>query len=153
MEESSIGIDHGLAARILHTMLRVNDIDVSIKFYTKNLGMKFFRKENYPDGRFTLAFVGYGDEDNQSIIELTQNWDAQIYEKGNAWGHIAIGVLNAKEAVKKLRANGVTILRDAAPMTSSSQERELRGLHIETIAFIEDPDGYRIELIEEKPRG
>lgn len=130
--------------RLLHTMLRVGDLDRSIAFYTGALGMRLFRKESYPDGRFTLAFVGYGDETANSAIELTWNWDQVHYTHGTGYGHIALAVRDAKEACARLEAAGVRVLRPAGPMRSRSPERD----EVEIIAFVEDPDGYRIELIE-----
>lgn len=130
--------------RLLHTMLRVGDLDRSIAFYTGTLGMRLFRKESYPDGRFTLAFVGYGDETVNSAIELTWNWDQVHYTHGTGYGHIALAVRDAKKACARLEAAGVRVLRPAGPMRSRSPERD----DVEIIAFVEDPDGYRIELIE-----
>jgi lactoylglutathione lyase len=130
--------------RILHSMLRVGDLDRSINFYTKILGMQLFRKENYPDGHFTLAFVGYGDERSGSTIELTHNWGRANYEHGTAFGHIALAVTEIKTVFTKLEALGVKVLRSPGPMAVSSPDR----VEAEVIAFIEDPDGYRIELIE-----
>lgn len=131
-------------ARLLHTMLRVGDIDRSIAFYTGALGMRLFRRETYPDGRFTLAFVGYGNEATESAIELTWNWDQVHYTHGTGYGHIALAVRDAKAACARLEAAGVRVLRPAGPMRSRSPERD----DVEIIAFVEDPDGYRIELIE-----
>lgn len=130
--------------RLLHTMLRVGNLDRSINFYTKILGMKLFRKEDYPDGHFTLAFVGYGDERCGSTIELTHNWGRENYEHGSAFGHIAIAVKDIKATFTKLEALGVKVLRSPGPMAVGSPDRS----EAEVIAFIEDPDGYRIELIE-----
>lgn len=136
--------DRAPSFRILHTMLRVADLDRSVAFYTGMLGMSLFRTERYPQGRFTLAFVGYGSEATSAVIELTHNWDTSEYVKGNAYGHIAIGVGNASAVCQKLEAKGVTIIRGAAPMTFTSPDRD----DVEVIAFVADPDGYRIELIE-----
>jgi lactoylglutathione lyase len=124
--------------RLLHTMIRVNDLDESLKFYCNHLGMKLLRRQDYPGGRFTLAFVGYGDEASHSVIELTYNWDTHQYDLGNAFGHLAIGVPDIYKFCDKLRAKGVKIVREPGPMKHGSTE----------IAFIEDPNGYRIELIQ-----
>ena len=125
--------------RILHTMIRVGDLDRSIAFYTEVLGMKLLRRQDYPDGRFTLAFVGYGPESAGAVIELTYNWGKAHYEHGTAFGHIAIEVENAKRTCAAIRAKGGKIIFDAAPMTFDASI---------VIAFIEDPDGYSIELIQ-----
>lgn len=129
---------------ILHTMLRVGDLDRSIAFYTGMLGMRLFRRETYPDGRFTLAFVGYGDEAAASTIELTWNWDRTHYEHGTGYGHIALAVRDAAAACSALETAGARVIRAAGPMRARSPERD----DVDIIAFIEDPDGYRIELIE-----
>ncbi len=129
---------------IVHTMLRVADLERSIAFYTGALGMKLLRLETYPKGRFTLAFVGYGSEATGAVIELTHNLGTHDYQPGNAYGHIALAVPDATAACRQLEALGVRIVRPACPMTFASTERS----HKEVIAFIEDPDGYRIELIE-----
>lgn len=134
-----------MTQRILHTMLRVRDLDRSINFYTNKLGMTLFRVEDYPDGRFTLAFVGYGNELTSSSIELTHNYEPKIYDHGTAFGHIALAVVDVKEFCSKLETLGVNIVRPAGPMSSNSPNRP----NPEIIAFIEDPDGYRIELIED----
>lgn len=126
--------------RILHTMLRVGDLDRSIKFYTEVLGMKELRRKDYPKGEFTLAFIGYGDEADSTVIELTYNWGVENYEIGTAFGHIAIEVPDVYEACEKMRTAGGKIIRDAGPMNAGST----------IIAFLEDPDGYQIELIGEK---
>ncbi len=123
--------------RILHTMLRVGNLDKSIKFYTNVLGMKELRRKEYPDGKFTLAFLGYGDEANNTVLELTHNWGVESYELGNAFGHLAIGVPDVYEACEKMKAMGGKIIRDAGPMNAGTT----------IIAFLEDPDGYEIELI------
>ncbi len=127
--------------RILHTMLRVTDLERSIKFYTDILGMKLLRRKDYPEGRFTLAFVGYGDEAHDTVIELTHNWDTDHYEMGDAFGHIAIEVDDVYQAAERIRAAGGTILREAGPMNAGTT----------LIAFVADPDGYPIELLG--PRG
>ena len=125
-------------------MLRVGDLERSITFYTEKLGMQLFRREAYPEGHFTLAFVGYGDEHNGATIELTHNWGRETYEHGSAFGHIALAVTDIKTTFAKLEALGVKVLRSPGPMVVSSPDRT----EVEVIAFIEDPDGYRIELIE-----
>ena len=124
--------------RMLHTMLRVGNLDRSLAFYQDILGMKLLRKQDYPDGRFTLAFVGYGDESENAVIELTHNWDTSSYELGNAFGHIALAVDDAYAACDQLRAKGGKIVREAGPMKHGTT----------VIAFVEDPDGYKIELIQ-----
>lgn len=126
--------------RILHTMIRVVDLEKSISFYTNVLGMKLLRKKDYPDGKFTLAFVGYGDEKDESVIELTHNWDTNSYEMGNAFGHIAIEVNDVYKACEEMKQSGGKVIRDAGPMNAGTT----------IIAFIEDPDGYQIELIGKK---
>ena len=126
-------------ARLLHTMLRVKDLDKSLNFYTELLGMKLLRKRDYPTGKFTLAFVGYGEETDSTVIELTHNWDqAEPYNLGSAFGHLAIGVPDVYKACERLGAAGVKIPRPAGPMAHGGS----------VIAFIEDPDGYRIELVQ-----
>jgi lactoylglutathione lyase len=124
--------------RLLHTMIRVNDLDESLKFYCDHLGMKLLRRQEYPGGRFTLAFVGYGDEASDSVIELTYNWDTHQYDLGNAFGHLAIDVPDIHKYCDGLRAKGIKVVREPGPMKHGSTE----------IAFIEDPNGYRIELIQ-----
>jgi len=136
----------GIGARLVHTMLRVTDLDRSVAFFTGPLGMTLFRREDYPEGRFTLAFVGYGSEATGAVIELTWNWDKTAYERGTGYGHIALGVSDAAAACARLAGEGVKILRPAGPMTFASPDRS----EVEVIAFIEDPDGYRIELIEDR---
>lgn len=136
--------DRDPSLRILHTMLRVTDLDRSVAFYTETLGMSLFRTERYPQGRFTLAFVGYGSEATGAVIELTHNWDTSEYQNGNAYGHIAIAVRDAAAVCRNLDAKGVPIIRPAGPMTFTSPDRT----GVEVIAFLADPDGYRIELIE-----
>ncbi|MDB4138451.1 lactoylglutathione lyase [Methylophilaceae bacterium] len=124
--------------RLLHTMLRVNNLQESISFYDKFFGMKVLRQQDFPDGKFSLAFIGYGDEENNTVIELTHNWDTNNYDHGEAYGHIAIEVDDAYETCSKIKELGGNVLRDAGPM-----------LHGKTIiAFIEDPSGYKVELIQ-----
>lgn len=123
--------------RILHTMLRVGDLQRSIDFYTNVLGMKLLRQKDYPDGSFTLAFVGYGDEHNSTVIELTHNWDTDEYDLGNGFGHIALEVDDVYEACGEIRNRGGKIIREAGPMNAGTT----------VIAFVEDPDGYQIELL------
>ena len=124
--------------RLLHTMLRVGDLDRSIDFYTNVLGMKVLRRKDYPEGKFTLAFVGYDDESKTAVIELTHNWDTKKYDIGTGYGHIAIGVPDAKKACDAVRAKGGKVTREAGPMKHGTT----------VIAFVEDPDGYKIEFIE-----
>ena len=126
--------------RILHTMLRVGNLKRSIDFYTNVLGMHVLRQKDYPDGRFTLAFVGYGSEDKDSVLELTHNWDTSIYDLGNAYGHIALEVDDAAKACDDVRKRGGKVTREAGPMKHGTT----------VIAFVEDPDGYKIELIQMK---
>ena len=126
--------------RLLHTMLRVGDLERSIEFYTQVLGMQLLRRKDYPDGKFTLAFVGYGDEAHNSVIELTHNWDTGSYDLGAGYGHIAIEVDDVYAAVAELRNRGGKVIREAGPMNAGTT----------IIAFIEDPDGYPIELIGKK---
>lgn len=136
------------ATRILHTMLRVADLERSLAFYVGVLGMTLYRRETYPNGRFTLAFVGYGEEATSALIELTHNWDVGDYAIGNGYGHIALGVADAGASCGMFAAKGAKIIRPAGPMSNVSPDRN----DIEVIAFIEDPDGYRIELIEQEGR-
>ncbi|MCB1512957.1 MAG: lactoylglutathione lyase [Hyphomicrobiaceae bacterium] len=126
--------------RILHTMLRTGDLDRSIGFYTELLGMRLLRKKDYPDGKFTLAFLGYGEESDNTVIELTYNWGVDHYEIGSGYGHIAIEVDDVYQAAADIRARGGKILREAGPMNAGTT----------IIAFVEDPDGYPIELIGRK---
>jgi len=121
-------------------MLRVGNLERSIDFYTQVLGMKLLRQKDYPDGKFTLAFVGYGDESDNTVIELTYNWDTDRYDLGEGYGHIAIEVDDVYTAVKELQSRGGKVIRDAGPMNAGTT----------IIAFIEDPDGYPIELIGKK---
>lgn len=129
--------------RLLHTMLRVGDLERSIDFYQNVLEMKLLRKEDYPEGKFSLAFLGYGDESDHTVLELTYNWGVESYEKGNAFGHIAIEVDDAKAACESVRRAGGKVVREAGPMQHGNT----------IIAFIEDPDGYRIEFIEKGTAG
>lgn len=124
--------------RLLHTMLRVGDLDRSIAFYTEVLGMYLLRRQDYPEGRFTLAFVGYGEESTQTVIELTHNWDTAAYDLGNGFGHIAVEVADAAAACDAVRAKGGNVTREAGPMKHGTT----------VIAFVEDPDGYKIEFIQ-----
>ena len=126
--------------RILHTMLRVGDLERSLRFYTEVLGMRLLRRKDYPDGKFTLAFVGYGDETDTAVIELTYNWGVEKYELGNAFGHIAVAVDDAYKACKEVKRRGGKVTREAGPMKHGTT----------VIAFIEDPDANKIELIERK---
>lgn len=123
--------------RILHTMLRTGDLQRAINFYTQILGMRLLRQQDYPEGEFTLAFLGYGDESTQSVIELTYNWGVDSYDLGNGYGHIAIEVDDVYQATERIKAQGGRILREAGPMNAGRT----------IIAFVEDPDGYPIELI------
>ena len=124
--------------RMLHTMLRVGDLDKSIAFYTEVLGMQLLRRKDYPNGKFTLAFVGYGEESNHTVIELTHNWDTESYDLGNGFGHIALAVDDAAAACDEIRKRGGNVVREAGPMKHGTT----------VIAFVDDPDGYKIELIE-----
>ena len=124
--------------RILHTMVRVGDLDRSIKFYTEVLGMKLLRRKDYPEGRFTNVFVGYEDESKAAVLELTHNWDTKSYDLGNGYGHVAIAVDDAYKACDDVRARGGKVTREAGPMKHGTT----------VIAFVEDPDGYKIELIQ-----
>ena len=126
--------------RILHTMLRVGDLDRSVRFYTEVLGMKLLRQKDYPDGRFTLAFIGYGDESANTVIELTYNWDTDSYQLGTGYGHIALEVDDVYKATEEISKRGGKVLRDAGPMNAGTT----------IISFIEDPDGYPVELIGKK---
>jgi lactoylglutathione lyase len=124
--------------RFLHTMLRVNDLDESLRFYCDVLGMRLIRRKDYPGGRFTLAFVGYGPEDRETVIEFTHNWDTNRYDLGNAFGHVALGVDDIYATVERMRAQGAKVVREPGPMKHGGSE----------IAFLEDPNGYKIELIQ-----
>ncbi|OWT60335.1 lactoylglutathione lyase [Candidimonas nitroreducens] len=124
--------------RLLHTMLRVGDLDRSLAFYTEVLGMRLLRRKDYPDGKFTLAFVGYQDESEGAVIELTHNWDTASYDLGNGYGHIALEVPDAYKACAEIKSRGGKVTREAGPMKHGTT----------VIAFVEDPDGYKIELIQ-----
>lgn len=126
--------------RLLHTMLRVGHLDRAIEFYTGVLGMRLLRREDYPEGRFTLAFVGYQDESEGTVIELTHNWDTAAYALGNGFGHLAVQVPDAAAACDAVRAKGGKVTREAGPMKHGTT----------VIAFVEDPDGYKIEFIERR---
>ena len=126
--------------RMLHTMLRVSNLEKSLAFYTQVLDMQLLRQHDYPEGRFTLAFVGYGPEDSNTVLELTHNWDTASYDLGDAYGHIALAVPDAYAACEKIKALGGRVVREAGPMKHGKT----------VIAFVEDPDGYKIELIEKK---
>jgi lactoylglutathione lyase len=123
--------------RFLHTMIRVGDLDASVKFYCDILGMRELRRKDFPEGRFTLVFLGYGDESENTVLELTQNWDTKSYEQGTGFGHLAIGVDDVYAACDRIRAQGGKIVREAGPMKHGST----------VLAFVEDPDGYKIELL------
>ncbi|MBG1262327.1 lactoylglutathione lyase [Nostoc commune] len=129
--------------RLLHTMLRVGNLEESLKFYCEVLGMKLLRRKDYPGGEFTLAFVGYGDESDNSVIELTYNWGVEKYELGNAYGHIALGVDDIYATCEEIRNQGGKVVREPGPMKHGST----------VIAFVEDPDGYKVELIQLKTEG
>ncbi|RMH13445.1 MAG: lactoylglutathione lyase [Gammaproteobacteria bacterium] len=124
--------------RLLHTMIRVGDLNRSIQFYTEVLGMRLLRQKDYPEGRFTLAFVGYGEESDTAVIELTHNWDTDHYDLGNGFGHVAIGVEDITAICEQIRERGGVITREPGPMKHGDT----------VIAFVKDPDGYSIELIE-----
>ena len=126
--------------RILHTMLRVGDLERSLAFYTNVLGMRVLRRNDYPEGKFTLAFVGYGEESETAVLELTYNWGVDKYELGSAYGHIAIAVDDAYAACEQVKARGGKVTREAGPMKHGTT----------VIAFVEDPDGYKIELIQKR---
>lgn len=124
--------------RMLHTMLRVGNLEKSLAFYTQILGMQLLRQQDYPEGRFTLAFVGYGPEETNTVLELTHNWDTTSYDIGSGYGHIALGVPDAYKACADIKAQGGHVVREAGPMKHGTT----------VIAFVEDPDGYKIELIQ-----
>lgn len=128
--------------RLLHTMLRVGDMQRSIDFYTQVLGMRLLRRSDYPDGKFTLAFVGYEDEKDGAVLELTHNWGVDTYELGTAYGHIALEVEDAAATCDKVRELGGKVAREAGPMKHGTT----------IIAFVEDPDGYKIEFIQRNSR-
>lgn len=123
--------------RMLHTMLRVRDLEASLNFYCDVLGMKLLRKHDFPEGKFTLAFVGYGDEKDSTVLELTHNWEVKSYDHGDAYGHIAIGVDDVYAACDRIRELGGNVVRDAGPMKGGTT----------VLAFVEDPDGYKVELL------
>lgn len=126
--------------RLLHTMLRVGNLERSIKFYTEILGMELLRQKDYPDGKFTLAFLGYGDEKHHTALELTYNWDTDSYQPGNGFGHLAIEVDDVYSAAEMIRDQGGTIIREPGPMNAGTT----------LLAFVADPDGYEIELLQPK---
>ena len=126
--------------RLLHTMIRVNDLEESVKFYCDLLGMKLLRKKDFPSGRFTNAFVGFGSESEESVVELTYNWDTHQYDLGNGFGHLAVGVDDIYQTCEALRSKGGKVVREPGPMKHGGSE----------IAFVEDPNGYKIELINLK---
>lgn len=128
--------------RLLHTMIRVGDLEKSIAFYTEVLGMRLLRRKDYPGGRFTLAFVGFADEAEQAAIELTYNWDTSSYQLGNGFGHLAIEVDDAREACEEVKRRGGKVVREAGPMSHGTT----------VIAFVEDPDGYQIEFVQRGSR-
>ena len=129
--------------RFLHTMIRVGDLQRSIDFYTQVLGMRLLRRNDYPSGRFTNAFVGYDEETRTAVLELTHNWDTASYDHGNAFGHIAVEVDDAYRACEDVKKRGGKVAREPGPMKHGTT----------VIAFVEDPDGYKVELIEEGSRG
>ncbi|MEG4961194.1 MULTISPECIES: lactoylglutathione lyase [unclassified Microcoleus] len=124
--------------QLLHTMLRVGNLEESLKFYTEVLGMRLLRQKDYPDGKFTLAFVGYGDESDTTVLELTYNWGVTEYNLGDAYGHIAIGVDDIYGTCEEIKAGGGKVTREPGPMKHGST----------VIAFVQDPDGYKVELIQ-----
>lgn len=127
--------------RMMHTMLRVTNLDRALAFYCDVMDMKLIRRKDYPEGRFTLAFVGYGDERDATVLELTHNWDTKAYEMGGAYGHIAIGVDDVYATCERVRARGGKIVREAGPMKGGRT----------VLAFVEDPDGYKVELLQDEP--
>jgi lactoylglutathione lyase len=126
--------------RLLHTMLRVGDLEKSIAFYTNILGMSLLRRNDFPEGKFTLAFLGYGAESENTVLELTHNWDTSEYDLGNGYGHIAISVDDVYDACEQIKQSGGTVVREAGPMKHGTT----------VIAFVKDPDGYMVELLQEK---
>ncbi len=128
--------------QLLHTMLRVGNLEESVKFYTEVLGMKLLRQKEYPDGKFTLAFVGYGDDSDHTVLELTYNWGVEKYNLGDAYGHIAIGIDDIYGTCNEIKARGGKVSREPGPMKHGST----------VIAFVEDPDGYKVELVQLKNR-
>ena len=128
--------------RILHTMLRVTNLERSVAFYRDVLGMRELRRQDYPEGRFTLAFIGYQSETEGAVLELTHNWDTSSYELGNAYGHVALEVDDAAAAGALVKEKGGKVVREAGPMKHGTT----------VIAFVEDPDGYKIEFIEHRPQ-
>jgi lactoylglutathione lyase len=129
--------------QLLHTMLRVGNLEESLKFYTEVLGMKLLRQKDYPDGKFTLAFVGYGDESDTTVLELTYNWGVAEYNLGDAYGHIAIGIDDIYGTCEEIKARGGKVTREPGPMKHGST----------VIAFVQDPDGYKVELIQLENQG
>jgi len=127
--------------RLMHTMLRVTNLDRALGFYCDVLGMNLIRRKDYPEGRFTLAFVGYGPETDSTVLELTHNWDTDAYEMGGAYGHIAIGVDDVYATCDRIRERGGKIVREAGPMKGGRT----------VIAFVEDPDGYKVEILQDEP--
>ena len=128
--------------QLLHTMLRVGNLEESVKFYTEVLGMKLLRQKEYPDGKFTLAFVGYGDDSDHTVLELTYNWGVENYNLGDAYGHIAIGIDDIYGTCNEIKARGGKVSREPGPIKHGST----------VIAFVEDPDGYKVELVQLKNR-
>ena len=124
--------------RMLHTMLRVGELERSIRFYTEVLGMQLLRRKDYPSGRFTLAFVGYGDERDNTVLELTHNWDTEEYALGDGYGHIALGLDDIYSACNAIAEKGGRVVREPGPMKHGTT----------VIAFVDDPDGYKVELIQ-----
>ncbi len=129
--------------QLLHTMLRVGNLEESLKFYMEVLGMKLLRQKEYPDGKFTLAFVGYGDDSDHTVLELTYNWGVEKYNLGDAYGHIAIGVDDIYGTCEEIKARGGKVSREPGPMKHGST----------VIAFVEDPDGYKVELVQLENQG
>jgi len=126
---------------MMHTMLRVTNLDKALDFYCNVLDMKLIRRKDYAEGRFTLAFVGYGDEMNSTVLELTHNWDTDSYDQGSAYGHIAIGVDDVYATCDRVKAKGGKVIREAGPMKGGRT----------VIAFLEDPDGDKVELLQDEP--